>query len=88
MAFAELNVPDMPASVVRLPRPLRNAILGRLRNPVVLFFHPWEFVDMTRARIPYDCRFRTGGPALATLRDTIRYFRRRGASFRMVKDLP
>jgi peptidoglycan/xylan/chitin deacetylase (PgdA/CDA1 family) len=74
-------------SVVRLPRVLRNSVLAWLRTPAVLFFHPWEFVDLTRAPIPYDCRFRTGAPALATLREAIRFFRRRGASFHPVKDL-
>jgi peptidoglycan/xylan/chitin deacetylase (PgdA/CDA1 family) len=79
-------VSTMP-SVVRLPQRFRNAILRRLRTPAVLFFHPWEFVDMTRAPIPYDCSFRTGEPALSTLREAIRFFRNRGASFHPVRDL-
>ena len=55
-------------SAVRLPWPIRNALLARMRDPVVLFFHPWEFVDVTREPIPLDCRFQTGEPALASLR--------------------
>ncbi len=74
-------------SAVRLPRLVRQALYARMRDPVVFFFHPWEFVDMTRAPIPLDCRFRTGEPALATLRETIAWFRRRGATFRRMREL-
>jgi peptidoglycan-N-acetylglucosamine deacetylase len=74
-------------SVVRLPRAIRERVLGRMSDPVVLFFHPWEFVDMTRAPIPLDCRFRTGEPALADLRAAIRFFAARGARFARLGDL-
>src|SRR5438445_3317261 len=47
-------------SAVRLPALIRNALFSRMRDPVVFFFHPWEFVDMTKAPIPLDCRFKTG----------------------------
>jgi peptidoglycan/xylan/chitin deacetylase (PgdA/CDA1 family) len=79
---------SLPPSVIRLPSAVRNAILGRLRSPVVLFFHPWEFVDVTREPIPYDCRYRTGDRALAALASTIGFFRRRGASFHRMTDEP
>jgi peptidoglycan/xylan/chitin deacetylase (PgdA/CDA1 family) len=75
------------SSVLRLPAPLREAILGRLADPVVLFVHPWEFVDLRRERLRLDCRFRTGEPALASLRATIGYFRRRGARFVPMREL-
>jgi peptidoglycan/xylan/chitin deacetylase (PgdA/CDA1 family) len=81
-----LPASTMP-SVVRLPRPLRRLALALLRDPVVLFFHPWEFVDVTREKIPLDCRFATGQPALDSLRDAIRYFRSRGATFVTLRDL-
>lgn len=68
-------------SAIRLPRPLREFILWQQRDPVVLFFHPWEFVDLTGAAIPLDCRFRTGQPALNTLRAAVEFMRRRGAEF-------
>jgi peptidoglycan/xylan/chitin deacetylase (PgdA/CDA1 family) len=74
-------------SVVRLPRPLRNPVFARLSDPVVLFFHPWEFVDVTREPIPLDCRFRTGEPALRSLREAIRYYKARGATFRRITDV-
>ncbi|HZS40766.1 MAG TPA: polysaccharide deacetylase family protein [Polyangia bacterium] len=74
-------------SVVRLPRLIRERVLARMASPVVLFFHPWEFVDLTRAPIPLDCRFRTGEPALADLRAAIRFFASRGATFSRLDDL-
>lgn len=78
----------MAPSALRLPAPLRNLLLARMRDPVVFFFHPWEFVDMTRAPIPRDCRFRTGDPALQSLSDVIAWFRARGATLRRMRDLP
>jgi len=74
-------------SAVRLPRPIRHALFARMRDPVVFFFHPWEFVDVTHEPIPLDCRFLTGEPALASLRQTIDWFRRRGATFRRMREL-
>ncbi len=83
-----LRVPASTApSVVRLPRFLRHRIFARFSDPVVLFFHPWEFVDMTRAPIPRDCRYRTGQPALDDLRDAIRFFGNRAARFHTIGDL-
>jgi peptidoglycan/xylan/chitin deacetylase (PgdA/CDA1 family) len=74
-------------SAVRLPALVRNALFSRMRDPVVFFFHPWEFVDMTKAPIPLDCRFKTGAPALASLRETIAWFKKRGATFARMRDL-
>jgi peptidoglycan/xylan/chitin deacetylase (PgdA/CDA1 family) len=86
------GVARVPASIspfpVRWPAPLRNLLFARFRDPVVLFFHPWEFVDMTRTPIPLDCKWKTGEPALASLRETIAWFRRRGVSFKRMRDLP
>ena len=58
-----------------------------LRDPVVLFVHPWEFVDLTRERLRYDCRFRTGDFALRALREVIELFQRRGATFLPMREL-
>lgn len=74
-------------SAIRLPRLLRQFILWQQRDPIVLFFHPWEFVDFTRAAIPLDCRFRTGPPALTTLSAAIGFLRRRGAEFTTLREL-
>ncbi len=74
------------SSVLRLPPLLRHAILARLRTPVVLFVHPWEFVDLRRQRLRFDCRFGTGAPAVTSLRETIHRFRARGWSFHRIAD--
>src|SRR5581483_9259444 len=74
-------------SVVRLPRLLRHRFYERMRDPVVLFFHPWEFVDVTREPIPLDCRYATGEPALRSLRETIAWWRSRGATFSTMRVL-
>ncbi|MDB4968490.1 MAG: polysaccharide deacetylase [Myxococcales bacterium] len=74
-------------SAVRLPELIRNALFSQMRDPVVFFFHPWEFVDMTKTPIPLDCRWKTGEPALASLQGTIAWFRKRGAAFRRMREL-
>jgi hypothetical protein len=60
---------------------VRSAYLALLDSPVVLFVHPWEFVDLTRERLRLDCRFKTGAPALAAIGDVLRSYRARGARF-------
>lgn len=79
---------SMTSSVLRLPRAIRDPWLLRLASPVVLFVHPWEFVDLTRERLRLDCRFRTGDPALRALREVIALFRERqgGAQFVQMRD--
>jgi peptidoglycan/xylan/chitin deacetylase (PgdA/CDA1 family) len=79
---------SVTSSVLRLPRPIREAYLRVLRSPVVLFVHPWEFVDLTREHLRIDCRFRTGDVALACVRDVLRSLKRRGATFVRMRDLP
>lgn len=90
-AAARTSLVRIPASatssVLRLPAWIRNPWLAALRSPVVLFVHPWEFVDLTRARLRLDCRFGTGEPALRDIRDVIGLFRARGASFLRMRDL-
>lgn len=78
---------SMTSSVLRLPHAIRDPWLLSLASPVVLFVHPWEFVDLTRERLRLDCRFRTGEPALAALRDVVGLYRRRGARFVRIQDL-
>ena len=79
---------SVTSSVLRLPRAIRDPWLLRLASPVVLFVHPWEFVDLTRERLRLDCRFRTGKPALRALRDVITLFRERpgGAHFVQIRE--
>lgn len=83
-------LPRLPASttssVLRLPAAIRNPWLDHLRSPVVLFVHPWEFVDLRNERLRLDCRFRTGQPALADLHAVIRHFQHKGARFRRMSE--
>lgn len=76
------------SSVLRLARPVRAAYLAQLRSPVVLFVHPWEFVDLRRARLRLDCRFHTGPEAFRRVRAVLDGYRRRGARFVAMRDLP
>jgi peptidoglycan/xylan/chitin deacetylase (PgdA/CDA1 family) len=69
------------SSVLRLPGLVRGAYLGALASPVVLFVHPWEFVDLRRERLRLDCRFNTGPVAFARVRAVLDGYRRAGARF-------
>jgi peptidoglycan/xylan/chitin deacetylase (PgdA/CDA1 family) len=75
------------SSALRLPAALRDPWLARIPGPVVLFVHPWEFVDLRSAKVPWDCRAGTGPRALAALREVIALFRGRGARFRTMRDI-
>jgi peptidoglycan/xylan/chitin deacetylase (PgdA/CDA1 family) len=74
------------SSVLRLPRPVRGAYLAALASPVVLFVHPWEFVDLTRERLRLDCRFHTGPEAFRRVRAVLDGYRRRGARFLTMRE--
>ena len=78
---------SMTSSVYRLPRLVRNPWLLALSDPVVLFVHPWEFINLTNTDLRYDCRFRTGAFALRALREVIELFQQRGASFLPMREL-
>jgi peptidoglycan/xylan/chitin deacetylase (PgdA/CDA1 family) len=82
---AQTNLKRFPASttssVLRLPRWIRDPLLLSLTSPVVLFVHPWEFVDLTREKLRIDCRFRTGRPALRAVSEVVDLFKSRGAAF-------
>jgi peptidoglycan/xylan/chitin deacetylase (PgdA/CDA1 family) len=75
------------SSVLRLPRWVRDPWLLALASPVVLFVHPWEFVDLSSTRLRYDCRFRTGDAALRSVLSAVRLFRFRGAKFHRMSEL-
>jgi peptidoglycan/xylan/chitin deacetylase (PgdA/CDA1 family) len=78
---------SMTSSVLRLPSWIRDPWLLTLSSPVVLFVHPWEFVDLRREQLRLDCRFRTGDAALHDLQQVIRLFRTRGAEFHRIDAL-
>ncbi len=77
-----LRVPaSVTSSTLRWPATIRNPLLARLQSPVVLFVHPWEFVDLRRERLRIDCRFKTGDVALACARSAIRAVAARSGAF-------
>ncbi len=78
---------SVTSSVLRLPRAIRDPWLRALADPVVLFVHPWEFVDLRRERLRLDCRFRTGTFALNALNEVIELFAQRGAAFLPMREL-
>lgn len=85
------GVRSVPASTTpsatRLPAFLSRRVLASLSDPAVLFFHPWEFVDMRSAPIPLDCRFGTGDGALAALDRAIHHFADAGARTTLISEL-
>jgi peptidoglycan-N-acetylglucosamine deacetylase len=78
---------SVTSSVLRLPAWIRDPWLLALRSPVVLFVHPWEFVDLRRERLRLDCRFRTGLDALRDVGDVLSLFAARDASFVRMRDV-
>jgi len=72
---------SLTSSALRLPRVIRNAWIRGLRAPRVLFVHPWEAADFRRSSLRWDCRFRTGEPALRAWRDTLLSLQCAGAFF-------
>jgi peptidoglycan/xylan/chitin deacetylase (PgdA/CDA1 family) len=78
---------SVTSSVLRLPKPVRAAYLAALSSPVVLFVHPWEFVDLRDEKLRLDCRFKTGDTALACVADVLRGYRRAGARFVRMREL-
>ena len=85
------NIDRIPASVtssvLRLATPIRRAYLAALGNPVVLFVHPWEFVDLRREKLRLDCRFKTGDVGLACVADVLSSYAQRGAQFVRMREL-
>lgn len=69
------------SSVLRVPRLIRAANLALVGDPLVLFVHPWEFVDLTREKLRWDCRFRTGEVALRCVADVLDSYVRSSAGF-------
>ena len=78
---------SVTSSVLRLPKWIRYPWLSMLSDPVVLFVHPWEFVDFRGSALRLDCRFRTGLQALEDLKSNIRYLKRKKGEFHRMKDL-
>lgn len=78
---------SMTSSHLRLPEWIRNPYLNALKSPVVLYVHPWEFVDWRKTNLRFDCRFKTGQIALDCLRSVLRHFKQKNARFYRMVDL-
>ena len=78
---------SVTSSVLRLPRPVRTAYLSALSDPIVLFVHPWEFVDLRREKLRLDCRFKTGDVALGCIRDVLESYANKNARFVRMREL-
>jgi peptidoglycan/xylan/chitin deacetylase (PgdA/CDA1 family) len=89
-ARRDAGILRLPASVtssaLRLPALIRNAMMRGLADPIVLFVHPWEFVDLRNAAIRWDCRLRTGEHARRALSDAIGILAGRLDRFQLVRD--
>ncbi len=78
---------SMTSSWLRVSPWLRDPILRALPDPVVLFVHPWEFVDLRDADIPWDCRLGTGAHALRSLASVLELYQASGARFARMRAL-
>lgn len=83
-----LRVPVSTTSLVlRLSPCLRNLFLRHMKDPIVLFAHPWEYIDLQNEDLRFDCRWRTGAFSLKALAETIAYFQAKGGIFRPLHTL-
>ena len=82
------RIPVTTTSILlRTPPFFRNFFLSMFSDPVVFFFHPWEFIDMTGSNLRFDCRYNTGEKTLRALAEIIDFYRQRGATFKKMIDL-
>jgi peptidoglycan/xylan/chitin deacetylase (PgdA/CDA1 family) len=82
-----LRVPaSITSSTLRWHAWPRDWLLARLREPAVVFVHPWEFVDLRRERLRLDCRFKTGEPARCCLQESIAQLRRAAPRFLRLRE--
>lgn len=54
---------------------------------LVIFVHPWEFIDMSSRPIRFDCHFRTGEKAAGRLIKLIRHMKVKNYEFLCMRDL-
>lgn len=73
-SITESKIIRIPATItssfLRLPPEIFLPLLKCSKAPVI-FFHPWEFVDMSHTPIRLDCKFNTGEKALQNLKTLI-----------------
>ncbi len=75
------GVIEIPVSatsfVIRWPAWARKIHYTLVPRPLVLFAHPWEFVDMGKAPVRWDCKAWTGEKALERLEETLKWLLRK-----------
>ncbi len=72
---------SLTSSMLRIPSGTSQWLIELCSNPIVLFVHPWEFVDWRRSNLRWDCRFNTGQIALDRFRRVIRYLKASNSIF-------
>jgi peptidoglycan/xylan/chitin deacetylase (PgdA/CDA1 family) len=77
---------SVTSSILRAPDVLRWPYMRATGWPLVLFVHPWEFVDLRRTKLRWDCRFRTGDTALSCLGEVFAWVNARGGRFTTVRE--
>lgn len=77
---------SVTSSVLRMPDLIRWPYMRAMGWPLMLFVHPWEFVDLRRTSLRWDCRFRTGDTALRCVAEVFAHVRSRGGEFATVRD--
>lgn len=90
-AIAPSSLTRVSASVtsswLRLPPAIRDPVLRRLQSPVVLFVHPWEYVDLRTESMPWDSRAGTGPRAREALLEVIGGLKEEGVEFVRMDEL-
>lgn len=82
-----IRVPvSITSSLLRLPLHIIIPVIERMHHPV-LFVHPWEFIDMSKTSVRWDCKFRTGEKALENLDAIINHFKKKNYEFVTMKSM-
>ncbi len=89
-----LEVPISTTPIIRIPffwlsfrflgpKFAKPATLSCMKNPgfTNLFFHSWEFNDLSRLKIPFYIRRNSGGKVLRMLSDYINWCKKKGYGF-------
>jgi peptidoglycan/xylan/chitin deacetylase (PgdA/CDA1 family) len=88
-ALARIPASLTPA-MLQWPALLRDGLLSRAAAPVVLYVHPWEFVDFGAGDVRRSPRFTAGAPsrrALPRLREALARLLTRDTSFMPLRDV-
>lgn len=79
-------IPNLPCICFRLPRFFFTHQIKN-QDTVMLFMHPWEFIDMSKRGIRFDRYFNTGDYAINALRKWIHYFKKNNYAFLKCEDV-